>query len=104
VSAYCLFDIFEVIDAKKLEQYRAGVLATVKKYHGRYLVLGGICERVEGDWQPNFPVLIEFHSLSQAYAWYNSDEYKELKALRIAGSKSNAVFMETEANDFVTGE
>jgi uncharacterized protein (DUF1330 family) len=31
---------------------------------GRYLTVGGKLKAVEGDWQPLFPVLIEFPSLS----------------------------------------
>jgi uncharacterized protein (DUF1330 family) len=77
------------------------VLATVKQYGGRYLVLGGTCEGVEGSWRPVNPVLIRFPSLDQAYKWYNSEEYKELKVLRLAGSKGDAVFMESPPSAFV---
>jgi uncharacterized protein (DUF1330 family) len=36
---------------------------------------------IEGNWQPTFPVTIELPSLEQAHAWYNSDDYAELKTL-----------------------
>ena len=29
MSAYCLFDVLEVTDPEKMEQYRNGLLATV---------------------------------------------------------------------------
>jgi uncharacterized protein (DUF1330 family) len=57
-------------------------------------VRGGTCTVVEGDWSPVLPVLIEFPSLEQAWRWYDSDEYRELKALRLAATRGNAVFME----------
>lgn len=94
MPAYCFFDIREVIDPEKLEKYRDGVLATVERYGGRYLTVGGRFDVVEGEWRPVFPVLIEFPSLEQAHGWYDSEEYRELKALRLAATRGNAIFIE----------
>ncbi len=94
MSAYCFFDNLEVTDAAKLEEYKNRVAPVVEKYAGRYIVLGGKMDVVEGDWQPVFPVIIEFPSLEQAHRWYASDEYRELKALRLSAVRSNAVFIE----------
>ena len=47
----------------------------------------------------NIPVLIEFPSLAEAHAWYESDEYAPLLKLRLAAA--HAVFMETDLHDFV---
>ena len=94
MSAYCFFDNLEVTDAAKLEEYKNRVAPVVEKYAGRYIVLGGRMDVVEGDWQPVFPVIIEFPSLEQAHRWYASDEYRELKALRLSAVRSNAVFIE----------
>ena len=58
----------------------------------KYLVIGGSIDSVEGTWRPAFPVLIEFPSLEQAHRWYNSEEYRELKELRLAATKGHAVF------------
>jgi uncharacterized protein (DUF1330 family) len=84
----------EVTDAEKLERYREGVLPTVERYGGRYLTVGGRSDIVEGQWRPVFPVLIEFPSLDEAHRWYDSEEYRELKALRLAATRGNAVFIE----------
>ena len=91
---YYFLDVLEVTDPAKLERYREGVLATVEQYGGRYLTVGGQAEVVEGDWQPVFPVFIEFPNLEQAHRWYDAEEYRELKALRLAATKGNAVFIE----------
>jgi hypothetical protein len=48
MAAYCFFDVREVTDPEKLEQYKQGVLATVHQYGGRYLLLGGNCEGITG--------------------------------------------------------
>ena len=98
MAAYCFFDVLEVTDAEKMERYRGGVLATVEGYGGRYLTVGGRSDIVEGEWRPVFPVLIEFPSLEQAHRWYDSEDYRELKALRLAATRGNAVFI--EGNEF----
>lgn len=94
MSAYCLFDNIEVTDPAKLEEYKKRAEPLVERYGGRYVVGGGKVEVVEGDWRPVFPVMIEFPSLEQAHRWYDSDEYRELKALRLSAVKSSAVFIE----------
>ncbi len=49
---------------------------------------------VEGSYQPTFPVMIQFASMDQARLWYDSEEYRELKNLRLSATVSNAFFME----------
>lgn len=94
MAAYCFFDILEITDQKKLARYREGVFATVEQYDGRYLVLGGKTEIVEGTWRPVLPVIIEFPSLEQAQKWYDSPEYQPLLKLRLESTRGNAVFIE----------
>jgi uncharacterized protein (DUF1330 family) len=94
MPAYVFFDILEIIDQKKMEEYGRRIGLTVEQYGGHYLVRGGKSHIVEGDWQPVLPVIIEFPSLEQAYVRYESEEYKELRALRSGAAKVNAVFTE----------
>ena len=94
MSAYCIFDIREVVDRDKMARYREGVLPTVEEFGGRYLALGGPFNVVESDWRPVFPVIIEFPSLERAHEWYRSEEYRELLKLRLEGSRGTAVFVE----------
>ena len=70
MSAYCIFDIREIVDREKMAKYREGVAPTVEKFGGRYLELGGPFDVVEGDWRPVFPVIIEFPNLEEAHRWY----------------------------------
>jgi uncharacterized protein (DUF1330 family) len=94
MAGYYFVDVLEITDEAKIGRYREGVFATVEKYGGRYVVLGGKHEVVEGTWRPTFPVLLEFPSLEQAKRWYASPEYAPLLELRLAASRSNAVFFE----------
>jgi uncharacterized protein (DUF1330 family) len=94
MAAYCYFDILETKDTHKMEIYKEHVLATVDQYGGRYLVIGGPCDLVEGTSKPKYPIVIEFPGMDQAYHWYNSEECKALKALRQEAVEANAVFIQ----------
>ena len=97
MTAYCLFDNLEVIDPAKLEEYKKLAGPLVERFGGRYAVLGGKVDLMEGQWRPTFPVMIEFPSLERAHQWYASSEYQALKAMRLAAVRSNAVFLEGHA-------
>lgn len=94
MAAYFFFDVVNVKDQKKMGKYRSGVLATVDKFRGRYILIGGPMEAVEGNWKLTFPVIIEFPDQILAYQWYDSTEYAALKALRMEAAEVNAVFMQ----------
>ena len=49
---------------------------------------------MEGDWEPNRVVVLEFESVAQAKAWYNSDEYREPKGIRHSASHAKMIVVE----------
>lgn len=94
MSCYCIFDFLTVSDAAKWEDYKKRVRPVVEKFGGRYLAAGGKFDVVEGSWRPVLPVILQFPSLQKAHEWYDSADYRELKAQRLAATQSNAVFLE----------
>src|SRR5262249_58010085 len=64
------------------------------KEGGRFIVRGGKFETLEGQWHPKRLVVLEFPSVEQAKRWYDSEEYRPLKAMRFKASKSNLVLVE----------
>ncbi len=93
MPAYIIVDI-EVTDPAAFEEYRKQVPATVQKYGGRFLVRGGAMEVLEGDWRPKRVVVLEFPSMEQAKRWYDSEEYRAPKALRLRTSRGRLVLVE----------
>jgi uncharacterized protein (DUF1330 family) len=93
MPAYVIADI-EVTDPAGYEAYRRRVPTTIEQYGGRYLTRGGTVEPVEGDWRPRRLVILEFPSLAQARRWYDSDEYREPRAIRLRCSRGSIVFVE----------
>ena len=93
MPAYFIVDL-EVTDAAGFDEYRKLVPDTIAKYGGRYLVRGGRTETLEGDWQPQRVVVLEFPSVEQAKRWYDSEEYRDPKALRWRTAKANLILVE----------
>ena len=93
MAAYVIVDI-EVTDPARIEEYRQRVPATIAAYGGRFLVRGGPHEVVEGSWHPRRLVVLEFPSLAQARRWYDSEEYRKPKAMRLGASRANLVFVD----------
>jgi uncharacterized protein (DUF1330 family) len=50
--------------------------------------------RPSRDWKPNRLVIIEFPSMEQAKHWYDCEEYREPKAMRLRAGRTNLVFVE----------
>ena len=93
MPAYVLADV-TVTDLPAMEEYRKQVPATLAKYGGRFLVRGGAHQTVEGDWKPARLVVIEFPSLADARRWYDSEEYRAPKALRMRAGRTSVVIVD----------
>lgn len=93
MAAYVIVDL-TVTDLPTMEEYRQQVPATVAKYGGRFLVRGGAHQTIEGDWKPNRVVVLEFPSMEQAKRWYDSEEYRDPKAMRLRAGRANLIMVE----------
>jgi uncharacterized protein (DUF1330 family) len=93
MAAYIVVDL-EITDADQYESYKQLVPATLQKYGGRFIVRGGKTENLEGAWLPRRLVILEFPSVEQAKAWYNSPEYDKPKARRQASALSKLILVE----------
>jgi uncharacterized protein (DUF1330 family) len=93
VPAYVMANV-EVTDPVRYEDYKRMVPPTIAKYGGRFIVRGGRCEVLEGEWRPNRLVLLEFPSAEQARAWWHSSEYADARALRQATSSGTLLILE----------
>jgi uncharacterized protein (DUF1330 family) len=93
MPAYVIADV-TVTDPPAMEEYRKQVPATLAKYGGRFLVRGGAHQTVEGDWKPARLVVIEFPSLADAQRWYDSEEYRGPKTLRMRAGRTNVLIVD----------
>lgn len=93
MPAYLIFDI-HVTDPEGYQPYRERAQAIIEAHGGRYLVRGGPHEIVEGEWDIDRIVVLEFASMEQARAAYHSPEYQEIVPIRHGASRANAVLVE----------
>jgi uncharacterized protein (DUF1330 family) len=90
MPAYVIVDI-EIKDPVRYEEYRRIAPPSIAAYGGRYLVRGGAVGILEGAWQPQRLIVLEFATLEQARAWWASPEYAPAKALRQASAHTDMV-------------
>jgi uncharacterized protein (DUF1330 family) len=83
-----------ISDDARYADYRSGTLDTLEPYDGRFIVRGGETECVEGSWDVDRTVVIEFPSMEQARAWYHSDAYQKLATVRREASTADFVLVE----------
>ena len=93
MSAYVIVDI-EVHDPAAYDEYRKVVGATLTRYGGKFIVRGGKIDVLEGIWNPKRIVVLEFQSAARAREWYDSEEYRVPKQIRMKASKGNIVVVE----------
>ena len=93
MAAYVIADVI-VTDPAAMEEYRKHLPATLAPFGGRFIVRGGAHQTFEGDWKPSRLVIVEFPSLEQARRWYDSEEYREPKAMRLGAARTNLVMVE----------
>ena len=94
MAAYFIVDIQEITDPQTYTEYSRGVSATIEQYGGKFLARGGAYETIEGDWQSQRLVILEFADVAQFKRWYNSLEYSQLLKLRLSAATSRAVVVQ----------
>jgi uncharacterized protein (DUF1330 family) len=81
MTAYVVIDV-QSTDEAKAARYRELSGPSIERHGGRFLVRGGPFDVLEGDWVPTRLVIIEFASVEAAREWYESEDYREARAVR----------------------
>jgi uncharacterized protein (DUF1330 family) len=86
----------EELSPEPMVAYREGVEATMAAFGGRYrAMLRNRWETLEGTWpSPHGVLVLEFPTYEDARAWYDSEAYAPLKAMRMASDRWNHVLVE----------
>jgi uncharacterized protein (DUF1330 family) len=90
MAVYFIVDV-TIDDPQSYAEYSKQVGPMVARYGGRFLVRGGVTSTVEGDWQLQRLVVIEFTDTEHFRAWYDSPEYTEVRTIRFQASTARAV-------------
>ena len=83
-----------VTNPERFQEYRKLAGPAVAQYGGKYLVRGGERTVLEGKFEANRLVVVEFPSSEDAKTFYNSPEYQAARQKRIGACDSNMVLAE----------
>ena len=78
----------QIRDADAMRRYVTEAPLTVAAFGGRYHFRGSQVEALEGAWEHDRLVVLEFPSRADAVAWYESDVYRPLRDLRQASAEA----------------
>ena len=92
MSGYAIFNI-EIKKPEEYKEYVEKVKPLAEKFGGEYVVRGGEAKVLEGTWTYPRTVVIKFPSYEKALEWYNSDEYKPIKQIRLENSIGNGIII-----------
>jgi uncharacterized protein (DUF1330 family) len=90
MPAYVIADI-DVHDPDAYKEYAEQVQTTLDPFGGLFLVRGGPCDSLEGDWYPQRFVVIEFPSAGHARGWYESPDYVKIMQIRHGASTGSLI-------------
>lgn len=93
MKVYVIVEI-TIHDKDLYEEYKKLTPATIAAYDGRFVVRGAKTETLEGEWNPERVVVLEFPSLVRAKEWWHSPEYSEAKAIRQGAATTKMILVE----------
>lgn len=91
--AYVIVDV-SIQDPAEMAEYQKLTPATLAAYEGKFIVRGGQITALEGDWNPERVVVLEFPSVEHAKEWWNSEQYAPAKAIRQRAAETNMIIVE----------
>ena len=92
MTGYVIFNI-KIINPENYKEYIEKVKPVAEKFGGDYIIRGGETKIVEGEWTYPRTVVIKFPSYEKALEWYNSEEYKPIKQIRLDNSVANGIII-----------
>ncbi len=93
MPTYIIVEI-KINDPVQYEEYRKLTPISLAAYQGKFIVRGGKTETLEGDWDPQRIVVLEFPNTELAKKWWASEEYAPAKAIRQRTAKTKMILVE----------
>ncbi len=93
MAAYFIVDV-TVEDPATYDEYRKLVGPTLETYGGKFLARGGATESIEGGWESQRMVILEFENTEQFKRWYYSPEYTAAREIRFKASHARAILVQ----------
>ncbi len=85
----------DITDMDRFREYTIAIIPIVQRYGGRYVVMRGAREDLEGDWGTTRIVISEWPSMQAAQDFWNSPEYRQAVKLREGTGTFRVTLLET---------
>lgn len=93
MPAYVIVEV-DVTDPARYDEYKRLSGPAVEAAGGRFIVRGGESVVLEGGPEPKRIVVLEFADLDAARRWYDSDLYREARAVREGAARGRFIAVE----------
>ncbi|WP_339880676.1 DUF1330 domain-containing protein [uncultured Algoriphagus sp.] len=94
MPAFVIVEI-DITDSEKYNSYKKLTPATILPFEGKFVLRGNPVKVLEGEWNHERLVMLEFPTKEKAEAWYNSDGYQHAKSVREGAAKANFILIES---------
>jgi uncharacterized protein (DUF1330 family) len=93
MPAYIIVEV-KINDPVQYEDYKKLTPISLAKYQGKFIVRGGKSEALEGGWDPQRVVVLEFPNKELARSWWASGDYAPAKAIRQRTAETKMILVE----------
>ncbi|MDE0561410.1 DUF1330 domain-containing protein [Algoriphagus sp. NF] len=94
MPAYIIVQV-DISDPQQYEAYKKLTPDTVKAFGGKFVLRGNPVEALEGSWDHDRLVMLEFADKETARQWYYSKEYQAAKEIRESAAQAKFFLVES---------
>ena len=91
---------FDIHTREEYDKYDAQFMDVFTQFEGKLLSVDEEPLVLEGEWTATRSVLIEFPSQESAFAWMQSDAYRQIAKHRSAGANGRALLVKGNGHEF----
>jgi uncharacterized protein (DUF1330 family) len=93
MAAYVIVEV-SIHNPVEYESYKKLTPASIAAFDGKFIVRGGRTITLEGDWDPERIVVLEFPTAVRAREWWNSGQYAKAKIIRQQTARTKMIIVE----------
>jgi len=92
--SYYFVASIRIKDEKEYQKYLDRADDLFARYMGRYLAVDSQSEVLEGEWNYDRAVIIQFESKADFNAWYRSEDYQEILKFRLKAAECDTLLVQ----------
>ena len=93
IMAYYFVVRIKMTDESIYDKYLEACGEVFGKYNGKYLAVDNEAEAIEGSFDDDRVVIIQFESRGDFEDWYYSEEYQDILKYRLEGAECSGVLV-----------